>query len=134
MKKIYLKRGKEESLQRFHPWVFSGAIGSFEQDPEEGEVVEVYTSNKEFIATGHYQIGSIMVRVLSFQHEPIDQTFYEKRLATAYDVRQCIGVVGNPSNNTYRLVHGEGDNLPGLVIDIYGKTAVMQAHSVGNCV
>ena len=131
MKKIYLKRGKEESLQRFHPWVFSGAIASFEQDPEEGEVVEVYTSNKEFIATGHYQIGSIMVRVLSFNQEPIDQAFYEKRLATAYDVRKCIGVAENPENNTYRLVHGEGDNLPGLVIDIYGKTAVMQAHSVG---
>ena len=131
MKKIYLKRGKEESLQRFHPWVFSGAISYFDQDPEEGEVVEVYTNSKEFVATGHYQIGSIMVRVLSFEQEPIDQAFYEKRLATAYDVRKCIGVAGNPDNNTYRLVHGEGDNLPGLVIDIYGSTAVMQAHSVG---
>ena len=131
MKKIYLKRGKEESLQRFHPWVFSGAIGSFSQDVEEGEVVEVYSNNKEFIATGHYQIGSIMVRVLSFEQEPINQAFYEKRLTTAYDVRKCIGLVGNPDNNTYRLIHGEGDNLPGLVIDIYGKTAVMQAHSVG---
>ena len=118
-------------MQRFHPWVFSGAISYFDQEPEEGEVVEVYTNNKEFIATGHYQIGSIMVRVLSFQQEPIDQFFYAKRLTTAYDVRKCIGVVGSPSNNTYRLVHGEGDNLPGLVIDIYGKTAVMQAHSVG---
>ena len=131
MKKIYLKRGKEESLQRFHPWVFSGAISYFDQDPEEGEVVEVYTNSKEFVATGHYQIGSIMVRVLSFEQEPIDQAFYEKRLATTYDVRKCIGVAGNPDNNTYRLVHGEGDNLPGLVIDIYGSTAVMQAHSVG---
>ena len=101
MKKIYLKRGKEESLQRFHPWVFSGAISYFDQEPEEGEVVEVYTNNKEFIATGHYQIGSIMVRVLSFQQEPIDQFFYAKRLTTAYDVRKCIGVVGSPSNNTY---------------------------------
>lgn len=131
MKRIYLKRGKEESLQRFHPWVFSGAIAHFDQEPEEGEVVEVYTNSQEFIATGHYQIGSIMVRVLSFQQEPIDQAFYEKRLATAFDVRQSIGVAQNPTNNTYRLVHGEGDNLPGLVIDIYGKTAVMQAHSVG---
>jgi 23S rRNA (cytosine1962-C5)-methyltransferase len=131
MKKIYLKRGKEESLQRFHPWVFSGAISHFDQEPEEGEVVAVYTNNQEFIATGHYQIGSIMVRVLSFQQEPINQTFYEKRLATALDVRRSIGVADNPTNNTYRLVHGEGDNLPGLVIDIYGKTAVMQAHSVG---
>ena len=131
MKRIYLKRGKEESLQRFHPWVFSGAIAHFDQEPEEGEVVEVYTNSQEFIATGHYQIGSIMVRVLSFQQEPINQAFYEKRLATAFDVRQSIGVAQNPTNNTYRLVHGEGDNLPGLVIDIYGKTAVMQAHSVG---
>ena len=131
MKKIYLKRGKEESLQRFHPWVFSGAISHFDQEPEEGEVVAVYTNNQEFIATGHYQIGSIMVRVLSFQQEPINQAFYEKRLATARDVRRSIGVADNPTNNTYRLVHGEGDNLPGLVIDIYGKTAVMQAHSVG---
>jgi len=131
MKRIYLKRGKEESLQRFHPWVFSGAISHFDQEPEEGEVVEVYTNNQDFIATGHYQIGSIMVRVLSFQQKPIDQTYYEKRLATALDVRRCIGVADNPTNNTYRLVHGESDNLPGLVIDIYGKTAVMQAHSVG---
>ena len=131
MKRIYLKRGKEESLQRFHPWVFSGAIAHFDQEPEEGEVVEVYTNSQEFIATGHYQIGSIMVRVLSFQQEPINQAFYEKRLATAFDVRRSIGVAQNPTNNTYRLVHGEGDNLPGLVIDIYGKTAVMQAHSVG---
>ena len=131
MKRIYLKRGKEESLQRFHPWVFSGAIAHFDQEPEEGEVVEVYTNSQEFIAIGHYQIGSIMVRVLSFQQEPINQAFYEKRLATAFDVRRSIGVAQNPTNNTYRLVHGEGDNLPGLVIDIYGKTAVMQAHSVG---
>ena len=94
-------------------------------------MVEVYTNSQEFIATGHYQIGSIMVRVLSFQQEPINQAFYEKRLATAFDVRRSIGVAQNPTNNTYRLVHGEGDNLPGLVIDIYGKTAVMQAHSVG---
>ena len=118
MKRIYLKRGKEESLQRFHPWVFSGAIAHFDQEPEEGEVVEVYTNSQEFIATGHYQIGSIMVRVLSFQQEPINQAFYEKRLATAFDVRQSIGVAQNPTTNTYRLVHGEGDNLPGLVIDI----------------
>ena len=120
MKKIFLKRGKEESLHRFHPWVFSGAISFFDEEPEEGEMVEVYTNSKEFVAIGHYQIGSIMVRVLSFVNEPIDQSFYEKRLTTAYDVRKCIGVAENPDNNTYRLVHGEGDNLPGLVIDIYG--------------
>lgn len=130
MKTIYLKKGKEDSLKRFHPWIFSGAIHHFSEEPEEGEVVTVLTSEKEYIATGHYQIGSIMVRVLSFDNEIIDQSFYEKRLSIAFDVRKSIGVVGG-ENNTYRLVHGEGDNLPGLVIDIYGNTAVMQAHSVG---
>lgn len=130
MKSIFLKRGKDESLRRFHPWIFSGAIHHFSEEPEEGEIVNVFTSENEYIATGHYQIGSIMVRVLSFDNEEINQSFYEKRLAIALDVRKSIGVVGG-DNNTFRLVHGEGDNLPGLVIDIYGKTAVMQAHSVG---
>lgn len=130
MKSIFLKRGKDDSLRRFHPWVFSGAIHHVSEEPEEGEKVAVYTSEKEYIATGHYQIGCIMVRVLSFENETIDQNFYEKKLAVALHVRHCIGVIGE-QNNTYRLVHGEGDNLPGLVIDIYGKTAVMQAHSVG---
>lgn len=130
MKSIFLKRGKEESLKRFHPWIFSGAIHHMSQNPEEGEKVMVFTSENEYIATGHFQIGSIMVRVLSFENETIDQSFYERKLAIAKDVRQCIGVM-NSDNNTFRLVHGEGDNLPGLVIDIYGNTAVMQAHSVG---
>ncbi len=131
MKQIYLKRGKEESLLRFHPWIFSGAVHHMSEEPEEGEVVEVYTSEKEYIATGHFQIGSIMVRVLSFEHETIDVDFYSRKLTVAYDVRKRIGLVDSVNNNTYRLVHGEGDNLPGLVIDVYGKTAVMQAHSVG---
>ena len=130
MKSIFLKRGKDESLRRFHPWIFSGAIHRMSEEPEEGEKVKVYTSDNEYIATGHFQIGSIMVRVLSFKDESIDQAFYERKLAIAKDVRQRIGVTGG-DNNTYRLVHGEGDNLPGLVIDIYGNTAVMQAHSVG---
>lgn len=130
-KKIYLKRGKEESLNRFHPWIFSGAIARFEGELEEGEIVDIYTNDNQYIATGHYQIGSIMVRVLSFEKEDIDQAFYERRLAVSLDVRRQIGVADNPDNNTYRLVHGEGDNLPGLVIDIYAGTAVMQAHSVG---
>ena len=130
MKSIFLKRGKEESLRRFHPWIFSGAIHHMSEEPEEGEIVMVFTSNNEYIATGHYQIGSIMVRVLSFDNETIDQSFYEHKIAIAKDVRHRIGVIGG-ENNTYRLVHGEGDNLPGLVIDIYGNTAVMQAHSVG---
>lgn len=130
MKSIFLKRGKDDSLRRFHPWIFSGAIHHTEGNPEEGEKVMVFTSENEYIATGHFQIGSIMVRVLTFDHEDINQAFYEKRLAIAKDVRHRIGVIGD-NNNTYRLVHGEGDNLPGLVIDIYGNTAVMQAHSVG---
>ena len=130
-KKIYLKPGKEESLKRFHPWVFSGAVARMEGEPEEGEIVDVYTSKKEFVACGHFQIGSIMVRVLSFRQEEIGHSFWIDRLAVAKDLRQAIGLIGNPSTDTFRLVHGEGDNLPGLIIDIYGHTAVMQAHSAG---
>lgn len=128
---VFLKPGKEESLKRFHPWVFSGAIARVEGEPEEGEVVDVYTSKKEFIACGHFQIGSIAVRVLSFRQEPIDHAFWVRRLQVAKDLRCALGVLGNPQNNTYRLVHGEGDNLPGLIIDVYDHTAVMQAHSAG---
>ncbi|MBR5203702.1 MAG: class I SAM-dependent rRNA methyltransferase [Bacteroidaceae bacterium] len=130
-KKVYLKAGKEESLKRFHPWVFSGAIAKVEGEPEEGEVVDVYTSKKEFIACGHFQIGSIAVRVLTFRQEEINRDFWKRRLAVALDLRRSLNLVDNPENNTYRLVHGEGDNLPGLIIDVYGQTAVMQAHSAG---
>ena len=130
-KKIYLKRGKEESLKRFHPWVFSGAIHHADDGIQEGEIVRVLTNEGEFIAVGHYQVGSIAVRVLSFHDVAIDESFWESRLTAAFDVRKAIGVVQNPNNNTYRLVHGEGDHLPGLIIDCYGQTAVMQAHSVG---
>ena len=130
-KKVYLKPGKEESLKRFHPWVFSGAISRMEGEPEEGEIVDVYTSKKEFIACGHFQIGSIAVRVLSFTQGEINHEFWKKKLEVAYDLRRSLYLAGNPDNNTYRLVHGEGDNLPGLIIDVYNHTAVMQAHSVG---
>ena len=130
-KKVYLKPGKEESLKRFHPWVFSGAIAKIEGEPEEGEIVDVYTSKKEFIACGHYQIGSIAVRVLTFVQEPVNHEFWKRRLAVALDLRRSLGLVDNPENNTYRLVHGEGDNLPGRIIDVYDRTAVMQAHSAG---
>ena len=130
-KQIYLKRGKEESLKRFHPWIFSGAIHHADEGIEEGDIVRVISSSGEFIAIGHYQIGSIAVRVLSFRDVEIDEKFWESRLASALQMRISIGIADNPQNNTYRLVHGEGDNLPGLVIDCYGKTAVMQAHSVG---
>ena len=131
MKQVYLKRGKEESMLRFHPWVFSGAIQRTDDGIEEGELVKVLTSQGDFIAIGHYQIGSIAVRVLSFRDVPIDEAFWQSRLSSALRMRQAIGIADNPDNNTYRLVHGEGDLLPGLVIDVYGKTAVMQAHSVG---
>jgi len=130
-KQIYLKKGKEESLLRFHPWVFSGAISHSDKGIEEGDIVRVITSDDRFIAVGHYQIGSIAVRVLSFRDVTIDSDFWQSRLQSAIDMRVKLGIADSPTNNTYRLVHGEGDNLPGLVIDVYSKTAVMQAHSVG---
>ncbi|MBQ8655805.1 MAG: class I SAM-dependent rRNA methyltransferase [Prevotella sp.] len=130
-KNIQLKRGKEESLRRYHPWVFSGAIQHVDDGVQEGDVVRVLNSNGEFIAVGHYQQGSIMVRVLSFADECIDEHFWNRRLASALRVRQAIGIADQTQGNTYRLVHGEGDLLPGLIIDVYGQTAVMQAHSVG---
>ena len=128
---VYLKKGKEESLKRFHPWVFSGAIASGTESLNEGDVVRVCTARGAFIAIGHYQIGSIAVRVLSFKDIVIDEEFWKSRLHSALEVRLALDVVDNPNNNTYRLVHGEGDNLPGLIVDCYGETAVMQAHSVG---
>lgn len=130
-KNVYLKRGKEESLKRFHPWIFSGAIHHADEGIEEGEIVRVITADGEFIAVGHYQIGSIAVRVLSFHDECIDISFWRASLESALQMRIAVGIADSPQNNTYRLVHGEGDNLPGLVIDCYGDTAVMQAHSVG---
>lgn len=129
--KVFLKPKKEESLERFHPWVFSGAIQRIEGKPSEGDLVEVYGADRRFLAIGHYQIGSIAVRVLSFTPRVIDEAFWMDRLGVAYALRQSLGLVGREDTNTYRLVHGEGDNLPGLVIDIYAHTAVMQAHSVG---
>ncbi len=131
MNRIFLKRGKEESLARRHPWIFSGAIERIEGDPEEGDVVDVYARSGEFLARGHYQIGSITVRVLLFEQEEIDAAWWEARLRAAWAVRRAIGLIDSPDTDCYRLVHGEGDNLPGLVIDIYGDVAVVQAHSVG---
>ena len=128
---LILNKGKEESLRRFHPWIFSGAVNHIDGHPNEGDLVEVRTAAGDFIAVGHWQIGSIAVRVLSFANEPIDHTFWTRRLRSAYQLRQAVGVAGRTDNTIYRLVHGEGDNLPGLVVDIYGRTAVMQAHSVG---
>lgn len=140
-KTIILKKGKESSLLRFHPWIFSGAIKAIDDGVEEGDTVRVLSHDKQFLAVGHYQVGSIAVRVLSFEDITIDGDFWRERLQKAYEVRKAIGVIRRPSassvridtnvNTTYRLVHGEGDNLPGLIIDIYDDTAVMQAHSVG---
>ena len=131
MRQVQLRKGKDESLRRFHPWVFSGAIAHIDEGVSEGEVVRVVTHTGEFIAVGHYQEGSIAVRVLTFSDVPIDGTFWTSRLQSALQMRQAIGIADNPNNNTYRLVHGEGDHLPGLIIDVYGQTAVMQAHSIG---
>jgi 23S rRNA (cytosine1962-C5)-methyltransferase len=130
-KQIQLRKGKDESLRRFHPWVFSGAIQRMDEDIEEGEIVRVVTNTGDFIAVGHYQQGSIAVRVLSFSDVQIDDEFWHSRLLSALTMCQAIGIADNADNNTYRLVHGEGDNLPGLIIDVYGQTAVMQAHSIG---
>lgn len=130
-KQILLRKGKDESLKRFHPWVFSGAIQHIEDGIEEGDIVRVVNHGGGFIAVGHYQQGSIAVRVLSFSDIEIDAEFWQSRLKSALQMRIAVGIADNPNNNTYRLVHGEGDNLPGLIIDVYGKTAVMQAHSIG---
>jgi len=129
-KNLYLKRGKDASLLRYHPWVFSGAVARMDDGLTEGEIVRVLDVNGSFLAMGHFQIGSIMVRILSFEDQVIDGTFWRKRLSQALAVRRSLGLQ-REDNDIYRLVHGEGDAMPGLVIDVYGKAAVMQAHSVG---
>lgn len=130
LKTITLKRGKEESLLRFHPWVFSGAIANLPDDIEDGEVVKVVSSEGKLLGVGHYEIGSIAVRILDSAETPIDEAFFNDRLMQAWKLRQRLGLI-RPDNSTFRLVHGEGDFLPGCVIDVYGKTAVLQAHSPG---
>ena len=129
-KAVMLKRGKEESLERFHPWVFSGALANIAPDVEEGDIVRVLASDGRLIGVGHYQIGSIAVRMLDFGPRVIDAGFYAERLTQAYALRRALGLE-RPDNNTFRLVHGEGDFLPGCVVDVYGDTAVLQAHSPG---
>ncbi len=127
---LQLRRGKSESLRRFHPWIFSGALTRIPENFAEGTLVRVIDENNKFMAWGHYQVGSIAVRVLSFTDRSIDHAFWVERLSEAYQVRCHLDLV-RPDNDIYRLVHGEGDQLPGLIIDVYGETAVMQAHSVG---
>ncbi|MBO5699131.1 MAG: class I SAM-dependent rRNA methyltransferase [Bacteroidaceae bacterium] len=129
MKSIQLLKGKTESLLRFHPWIFSGAIKAADEDIAEGELVRVLDHTGKFIALGHYQVGSIAVRVISFKDEKINQAFWVQRLIDAYELRKSCHLT-RADNTIYRLVHGEGDNLPGLVVDVYGETAVMQAHAV----
>lgn len=131
MNKIILKPGKDRSVFRYHPWIFSGAIARADGHPQEGELVKVYSSDNRYLATGHCQIGSIAVRILTFTDEPINYSFWKKRIEKAYQKREAIGLTPTPDNNVFRLVHGEGDNLPGLVIDYYAGVAVIQFHSVG---
>ncbi len=128
---LFLRRGKSESLKRFHPWVFSGAIAGANGKLNEGDIVRIVSNENELMGYGHYQIGSIAVRMLTFKEEKIDHAFWVTRLSEALRLRKALQLTGRADNNIYRLVHGEGDRLPGLVIDVYGKTAVMQAHSVG---
>ena len=133
MTKIILKRGRDESLRRYHPWVFSGAIAQIVGEPAEGDIVGVFSQEGEFLAYGHYQIGSIAVRILSFSGEDVlGPDFWVNMISRALKVRQSSGLAsGTGPTNCYRLVHGEGDGLPGLIIDYYDGVCVMQAHSVG---
>lgn len=128
---IKLKKGKDSSLLRKHPWVFSGAIESATGEIEEGNMVDVLNSENEFIARGICATGSIAVRILTFTQEEIDQNWWTNRIREAYQLRQRLGLTNNPTTNSYRLIHGEGDNIPGLIVDIYASTAVIQAHAVG---
>ena len=137
MTTVYLKPHKEESLRRFHPWVFSGAIARIVLDaahkadaPEEGELVCVRSADNDVLGVGHWQIGSISVRILDFSAEKLPEKFWETRIKAAYGVRLALGLISE-SNNTFRLIHGEGDFLPGLIVDVYADTAVVQAHSIG---
>lgn len=132
MIKVILKRGREESLKRFHPWVFSGAIAQVQGEPAEGDIVGVYASDGTFLASGHYQIGSIAVRILSFDSDILHPDFWKNMIARALQERVALGLhKAGASTNCYRLVHGEGDGLPGLIIDWYDGVCVLQAHSVG---
>lgn len=129
-KKIILKPKKEQSLQRFHPWVFSGALATIEDKVMEGDIIEVYSNDDVFLGVGHYQKGSIAVRILSFEKREIDTRFFIERLQDAYKLRRDLNII-REDNNTYRLVYAEGDMLAGLIVDVYGRLAVVQAHSVG---
>jgi len=129
--KIVLKSGKEQSIRRFHPWVFSGAIKKMYGNPVEGDLVDVYDNKDTFLAVGHYQPSSIAVRILSFKEETPDIDFFRQKIKSAIEYRKAIGILANPQLNVFRLIHGEGDGLPGLIVDFYNGVAVMQMHSIG---
>ena len=128
---IILKSGKDQSLRRYHPWVFSGAIKKIQGPAREGEVVDIYDNKEEFLASGHYQNGSIAVRILSFDPIDVDQKFWDERIENAWKLREMLGLASSTSTNVFRLVNAEGDGLPGLIIDYYNGTAVVQMHSIG---
>lgn len=128
---FFLKPGKEQSLKRFHPWVFSGAIDKADGKPQEGDLVNVFASNGEFLALGHCQVGSIAVRILSFEQVEADYAFWKSKIQKAWNLRKSIGLADSPETNVFRLVHAEGDGMPGLIIDFYNGTAVIQTHTVG---
>ncbi len=129
--KVVLKSGKDQSLRRFHPWVFSGAIKKIYGEPAEGDIVSVYDNKDEFLGLGHYQIGSISIRIVSFVELEINHQFWEDKIKQAYQLRKVQGLISDSQTNAYRLVHAEGDSMPGLIIDMYGDTAVVQMHSIG---
>lgn len=129
--KIVLKSGKEQSIRRYHPWIFSGAIKKIYGEPLEGDIVTVFDNKGDFLAVGHYQPGSIAIRILSFEDIEPDSKFFRERIKSAIDFRRSMGLIDNNSVNVFRLVHGEGDNLPGLIADFYNGVIVMQSHSVG---
>ncbi len=128
---IILKKEKERSVQRFHPWIFSGALYSFDAGLPDGAIVEVYDAKKNYLCTGHFYHGSIAVKILTFVQQPISQDFWNQKIQQAFLLRKSLGLIGNVHTNCFRLVHAEGDNLPGLIIDVYDTTAVIQCHSVG---
>jgi 23S rRNA (cytosine1962-C5)-methyltransferase len=129
--RIILKQGKERSLLNFHPWLFSGAVAQTEGEIREGDIVEIYSHDKKYLATGHYHEGSIKVRIFSFEQTEPDQGFWKRKIRNAFELRKRLGFTDNNSTNVYRLVHAEGDGLPGLIIDIYNSAAVIQTHTIG---
>lgn len=131
MTKVILNKGKDHSLHRFHPWVFSGAIKSFSNDVSEGDVVEVYSSQDEFLGIGHFQIGSIAIRIFSFEKINPDYPFWKNKIQRAYNFRKQIALAENPNTNCYRLIFAEGDGFPGFIVDYYNGTAVLQSYSIG---